>query len=82
MPRYLTPVVSFVVLVHLSSLWLTAFHPAYADKAEQEASTTALVFNCKQREVLFLALPLPFLTRNFTGAHQNTLEYIPVLLTV
>jgi hypothetical protein len=75
-------VVSFAVPVHLSSLWLTEYHLAYAEKAEQEASSAAMVFNCKQREVLFLALLSPFLTRNFTGAHQNTLEFLPIIVTV
>ena len=68
---------------HLSTFRLTAYDPAYADKAEQEASKDAMVFNCTQREAWFLALSsfcLPQL-RNSIGAHQNTLENVPVIVT-
>jgi hypothetical protein len=35
-----------------STLWLMPHDPAYADKAEQEASKEAMIFNCMQRKDL------------------------------
>ncbi|KAH9065646.1 hypothetical protein EDB87DRAFT_864148 [Lactarius vividus] len=53
----------------------------YAEKAEQEASLDAMIFNCVQSETW-----PPFFVVNhsddsdWTGAHQNTLENVPPMV--
>jgi hypothetical protein len=55
-----------------------AYDPAYADKAEQEASKEAMIFNCTQSKELIFSCVLPLMI--FAGAHQNTLENAPVVV--
>jgi uncharacterized membrane protein len=69
-----------VVTLRIISFGLTSYGPAYAEKAEQESSNEAKVFNCLQRETRF---PMPSFRSScntFTGAHQNTLENVPVVV--
>jgi len=49
-PAYHTPRVSCAVPNNLLTFGLTAYDLAYAEKAEQESSNEAKVFNCLQRE--------------------------------
>ena len=53
----------------------------YADRAEQDASREAMIFNCTQRtSATFCARILVLImssTQWVVGAHQNTLEHLP-----
>lgn len=53
----------------------------YAEKAEAAASPAANKFNCAQREAL-LSFPssITLTWTRFLGAHQNTLEHMPIVL--
>ena len=55
----------------------------YAEKAESAASKEALIFNCKQRMSSFIYQTLRIGFSNLlsrTGAHQNTLEWLPQMV--
>ena len=53
----------------------------YAEQAEVEKSEAALRFNCAQRMFRFVLVVVQKLTRRSLGAHANTLESIPFVLT-
>jgi hypothetical protein len=55
---------------------------AYAEQAVAEKSEAAFRFNCAQRELLCLRVYLRQFTRHPLGAHSNTLEIIPYVITM
>jgi glutathione S-transferase len=53
----------------------------YAEKAEADASKEAFLFNCAQRKSSFTEYVVPFiLTMILIGAHQNTIEHMPLII--
>ena len=56
---------------------------AYAEKAVQDASPPARIFNCRQRTYTLLCRRMAVLTAHMcTGAHANTLENAPCVITL
>lgn len=67
------------ISLHMPARRLTVPLTVYAEKAEAAESKEANKFNCAQRECAALSVLL-CLTVD-TGAHQNTLEYLPLIIT-
>ena len=56
---------------------------AYAEKAVQDASPPARIFNCRKRTYTLLCRRMAVLTAHMcTGAHANTLENAPCVITL
>ena len=59
------------------------FITVYADASVAATNPDAMIFNCAQRALLCSALPFNYvltLGHTFIGAHQNTLENMPLVI--